>query len=156
MRNTPNWPETTSREIASSIRLMQLQLLQKSTSNVKLNSNQRWWFGWPCLLKVLLISMFTKINKLFFKKHTWKNVSIQDYYPKYHSNGNYLFWSKHITQILLKNVWLEKISHLFLVSTVLQSSSNWNCMDCSWTKDIWKQLGSKKILIIWVRESNKK
>ena len=23
---------------------------------------------------------------------------------KYRSNGNYLFWSKHITQILLKNV----------------------------------------------------
>ena len=27
-----------------------------------------------------------------------------DYCPKYHSNGNDLFWPKHITQILFKNV----------------------------------------------------
>ena len=30
------------------------------------------------------------------------NVSIKDYCLKYHSNGNYLFWPKHIIQILFR------------------------------------------------------
>ena len=95
MRNTSNWLETMSLKIATSIQLIQLQLLQKSTSNVKPNLKQRWWFGWACLPKVLLISMFTKIYKLLIKKHIPQeciNKRLLPFIAKYHSNGNYLFW----------------------------------------------------------------
>ena len=101
-------------EIATSIQLTQLQLLQKSSSNVKPNLKQRWWFGWAHLPKVLLISMFTKVYKLLIKKHIWKNVSIKDYC---HLLPNIirmemicfgLMWPKRITQILFNNVWLKK------------------------------------------------
>ena len=42
--------------------------------------------------KLLPIAMFTRVNEMLIKKHTWKDVSIKDYCSEYHSNGNYLFW----------------------------------------------------------------
>ena len=32
---------------------------------------------------------------------------------------------------------------------IQKNSSNW---DCTWTKEIWRQLASKKLLIIWLKE----
>ena len=172
MRNTSNWLETTSLETATSIQLSQLQLLQKSSSNVKPNLNQRWWFGWPCLPKVLLISNYVHKSKQAVNQETYLKECInKGLFSHLLSNiirmeiicfG--LIRPKHITQILFKNVWLKKKKYMYIYTNCFScwqstkcssSSSNWYCMDCTWTKDIWKQLENKQILIIWLKESNK-
>ena len=48
------------------------------------------------------------------------DIRLSPFIAEYHSNGNDLFWTKQITQILFKSVRLKKISHLFLVLTIHQ------------------------------------
>ena len=90
------------------------------------------------------------------------NKRLLPFIAKYHSNGNYLFWpdlaKAHYSNIVQQYL-TEKISHLFLVLTIHQmflKLAQLRLYELYLNERYMKTIGKQKILIIWLKESNKK
>ena len=154
MRNTSNWLETTSLEIATSIST------DPATAPPKVNFQCKSKFEakvmiWMGMSSKGACDIYVHKSKQAVNQETYLKEYIDKrllpFIVKYHSNENSLIWpdlaKAHYSNIVQQCLTRKKSAICFSCwqfTKCSSSSSNWNCMDCTWTKDIWKQLGSKK------------
>jgi hypothetical protein len=122
-------------------------LLQTLNSKRQKDSKQRWWFGWPYPPKRFLMFTSTEASKLFFKTHISMNVSTKDYSLLLKSTIR-MEWSAPIWfvncslfkcyQKMFEREKCTICSWSRLSSKGASSSSNWNHLDFTWTKGVWK------------------
>ena len=133
-----------------------LQLLQKSSSNVK--PKTMIWMG---MSSKRASDIYVHKSKQAVNQET--NVSIKDYHPKYHSNGNYLFWpdlaKAHYSNIVQQCLTEKNFPFVSLVLTIHQmflKLVQLRLYGLYLNEKYMKTIGKQRILIIWLKESNKK